>query len=199
MNYGTWALFAFDYVARVVLADKRLRYVERHLLDLIVVAVPIFRPLRLLRLVLLLRVLNRRATDSFRGRVAVYVSGATLILILCAALAVLDTERGHAHANISTFGDALWWTICTVTTVGYGDRVPVTAEGRGVAVGLMVGGIALIGVVTATVASWLIDRVRDVEDQAQYATRADIAALSATIEELRRELAAQHGTALPEP
>ncbi len=96
----------------------RWRYVERHVVDLVVVALPIFRPLRLLRLVLLLRVLNRRATESFRGKVAVYVCGSAVILIVCASLAVLDAERGHSGSNIHSFGTALWWAISTVTTVG---------------------------------------------------------------------------------
>src|SRR6185437_17060771 len=111
-------------------------------------------------------VLNRRATDSLRGKVAIYVAGATVIVLFCAALAVLDAERRNAHANITTFGDALWWASTTVMTVGYGDRFPVTVAGRFVAVGLMLGGIALLGVVTASIASWLIGRVRDAEASA---------------------------------
>lgn len=195
IDYATWAVFAADYVIRVAVARRRGQYVLRHLFDLIVVALPVFRPLRLLRLVLLLRVLNRRATESFRGRVVVYVCGSALILIFCAVLAVLDAERGRPGANIESFGDAVWWAVATVTTVGYGDRFPVTFEGRSVAVALMIGGIALLGVVTATVATWLIDRVRDVEGDAQYATRADLAQLTATIEALRAELTQQRATA----
>jgi hypothetical protein len=82
-----------------------------------------------------------------------------------AALAALDAERGDPDANILDFGDALWWAITTMTTVGYGDRYPVTTTGRIVAGGLMVGGIALLGTVTATLASLLIERVAD-ESQA---------------------------------
>ena len=188
VNYLTWLLFALDFLARVMLARRRGRYVVRHLPDLAVVALPIFRPLRLLRLVLLLRVLNRRASESFRGRVVVYVSGSAVILILCASLAVLDAERGHPASNINTFGDALWWSITTVTTVGYGDHFPATTEGRAVAVGLMIGGIALIGVVTATIASWLIDRVRDIQES----TEPDLAMLHAELREVRSELRALH-------
>ncbi|MDT4948515.1 MAG: voltage-gated potassium channel, partial [Pseudonocardiales bacterium] len=189
VSLATWVVFALDYVIRISLASARGRYVIRHLPDLVVVALPIFRPLRLLRLLLLLRVLNRQATASFRGKVAVYVAGAAVVLIGCASLAVLDAERGHAGSNISSFADALWWAATTVTTVGYGDRFPVTGQGRAIAVGLMLGGIALIGVVTATVASWLIDRVRAVEDEALYATRQDIAALAAKIDDLSDRLA----------
>jgi voltage-gated potassium channel len=77
----------------------------------------------------------------------------------------------------------------TVTTVGYGDRYPVTTEGRFIAGGLMLAGVALLGIVTASLASWLIDRVREVEEEAQAATRADVAALTAEVRALRAELA----------
>jgi voltage-gated potassium channel len=161
--YASWLLFAVDYLARLILADRRGHYASRHIPDLVVIALPILRPLRLLRLVMLLRILNRQATASLRGRVAVYVAGATGLVIVCAALAVVDAERGQPRSNISTFGDALWWSLTTITTVGYGDRYPVTGQGRLVAVALMLAGIALLGVVTASIASWLIERVREVE------------------------------------
>lgn len=76
----------------------------------------------------------------------------------------MDAERGQVGATISSFGDAWWWAITTMTTVGYGDRYPVTTTGRFVAVGLMIGGIALLGTVTASLASWLSDRVREDTD-----------------------------------
>ena len=63
------------------------------------------------------------------------------------------------NATITDFGKALWWSFVTVTTVGYGDLSPVTWQGKCIAVGLMITGIALIGVVTATLASWIVDRV----------------------------------------
>jgi len=188
-GYVIWAIFVADYLVRIRLARDRSRYVFRHVPDLMVVALPVLRPLRLLRLVMLLRMVNRSATDSLRGRVAVYVAGAAVLLVFTASLAELDAERHHAHANITGFGDAWWWAMTTVTTVGYGDRYPVTTQGRIVAVGLMLGGIALIGVITAALASWLIERVRDVEQDAQAATRHDIAELSARLDQLASALA----------
>jgi voltage-gated potassium channel len=184
----TWALFGFDYLVRVALAPERVRYVVRHLQDLVILVVPVLRPLRLLRLLVLLRILNRQAADSLRGRVAVYVTSSAVLVIFCAALAVLDAERHRAGANITSFGDALWWAVTTVTTVGYGDHYPTTTEGRFVAVGLMLAGIALIGVVTASFASWLIDRVRSVEKETQAATAADLQALRMEIAALRVEI-----------
>jgi len=196
--YVSWALFALDYVVRLVLAEHRARYAGRHIPDLLVIALPILRPLRLLRLVMLLRVLNRRATNSLRGRVITYVSGATVLIIGSAGLAVLDAERGHPGANINNYGDALWWAMTTIATVGYGDRYPITGQGRFVAAGLMLAGIALLGVVTASIASWLIEKVREVEADAQAMTRRDVAELRAEIRALRRELRAATASG-PEP
>ena len=196
--YVSWVLFALDYVARLILAEHRARYAGRHIPDLLVIALPILRPLRLLRLVMLLRVLNRRATNSLRGRVITYVSGATVLIIGSAGLAVLDAERGHPGANINNYGDALWWAMTTIATVGYGDRYPITGQGRFVAAGLMLAGIALLGVVTASIASWLIEKVREVEVDTQAMTQRDIAELRAEIRALRRELRAARASE-PEP
>lgn len=78
-----------------------------------------------------------------------------------------------------------------MTTVGYGDQFPVTDTGRLVAAGLMLAGIALLGVVTASLASWLIERVAQVEEESQAATRRDVAALTAQVAALTDALARQ--------
>ena len=179
----TWALFVGDLVIRVALAEHRGRYLVRHWFDVVVLAVPVLRPLRLLRLVTLLNVLNRHAVNGLRGRIALYAGAASLLLGFCGALAVLDAERGHPGANIETFGDAAWWAVVTMTTVGYGDRYPVTVEGRFAATVLMLGGVALLGTVTATLASWLVQRVRADESETALLRR-DVAALSAKVDEL---------------
>ena len=178
-----WALFAVDYLARLVLSEDRGRFFVRHLVDLVIIGLPLLRPLRLLRLAALLKVLNRKASTGLRGKVAIYVIGGSALLAICGALAVLDAERGSPHANILTFGDAAWWAITTMTTVGYGDRFPTTGTGRLAAAGLMVAGIALLGVVTATFASWLIEQVATTEEETAD-LRSEIAALSAKIDQL---------------
>jgi hypothetical protein len=71
-----------------------------------------------------------------------------LVLNLIAAAMVLELERGNPQANIDSYPDALWWAVTTITTVGYGDRFPMTPAGRGVAVVLMIAGIAMFGVIT---------------------------------------------------
>jgi voltage-gated potassium channel len=192
--HASWLMFALDYTARLILAEQRARYVRRHFPDLILIGLPILRPLRLLRLVMLLRVLNRQATTSLRGRVITYVSGATVLIIGSAGLAVLDAERGHPGANINNYSDAVWWAMTTITTVGYGDHYPVTGQGRFVAAGLMLAGIALLGIVTASIASWLLESVRQVEADVQSVTRHEVADLRAEIHALRQELG---GSVLP--
>ncbi len=189
VTWVAWALFVVDYGVRLALSRDRAAFVRRNLFDLAVVALPLLRPLRLLRLVVLLSVLNRYAGGSLRGRVAVYVSGATLLVLFVASLAILDAERGTKGATITTFGDALWWAMTTVTTVGYGDRYPVSTEGRFIAGGLMLAGIALLGIVAASLASWMLEKIREVEGQVQAATRADIEALTVEVRALHQTLA----------
>jgi voltage-gated potassium channel len=112
-TWVTWVLFTLDYFVRLAAAEDRRRYVLRHLLDLVIIALPLLRPLRVLRLVSLLRVLNRGAASTLRGRLAVYVAGGAVLLAFCGALAVLDAERGAPGSNIATFEDAFWWAIAT--------------------------------------------------------------------------------------
>jgi voltage-gated potassium channel len=182
--WATWAMFGIDFVVRVALADRRGRYVLRHWLDVLIIALPLLRPLRLLRLAPLLKVLNRRATAGLRGRVAVYVAGGSALVAFCGALAVLDVERANPEANITSFGDAIWWAVTTMTTVGYGDRFPVTGHGRLAASALMVAGIALLGTVTATLASWLVERVSAVEEREASDLRAEVQDLKLKIDKL---------------
>ena len=75
------------------------------------------------------------------------------------ALATLEAERDAPGANITTFGDAIWWALVTIATVGYGDMYPVTALGRFYAVLLMAGGVAIVGTASATIISYLNERV----------------------------------------
>lgn len=188
VTWVTWAMFALDYAGRLILTQDRRAFVRAHIFDLLVVALPILRQLRALRLLTLLNVLNRHAAASLRGRVVEYVIAAVTMIIFVASLAILDAERDAPEATITTFGDALWWAVTTVTTVGYGDRFPVTGPGRMVAASLMIAGIALIGVVTAAFASWLVEKVQEVEAASQTATRRDIDALTEEVAELRSAL-----------
>jgi voltage-gated potassium channel len=170
VSWTIWAAFAADFAARMVLAEDRGRYARRHWYDVALLVLPMLRPLRLLRLLALARVLNRSAAGSLVGQVTTYVVGIAVMSVGLASLAVLDAERGGQDANIKTFGDALWWASTSVTTVGYGDRFPVTTQGRVIAVALMVVGIAMVGAITASVAAWMVQQVemprREAREQA---------------------------------
>ena len=158
-SWSVWAAFAADFAVRLYLTDDRRTYAVAHWYDVALIALPMLRPLRLLRLLAFARILNRSAVGSLIGKVSTYVAGTALMALGLGAIAVLDAEQDAAGANITSFGDALWWSATTVTTVGYGDHFPVTTTGRFVAVALMVVGIACIGAITAGVAAWLVAQV----------------------------------------
>ena len=149
--------------AETALAPEPQHWPERHRrgIDLAVVALPVLRPLRLVRLIALIGVLHRGAGMALRGRITAYTAGGVTLLVLVSSLAVLDAERGAPGTPIHTYGEAVWWALATITTVGYGDLAPVTAVGRWAAVLLMIGGVALAGVVTATLASWIVSLVAE--------------------------------------
>jgi voltage-gated potassium channel len=171
---GTWVIFGLDYLVRIALAERKLRYVGTHLLDLLILLLPMLRQLRALRVITVISVLNRQLRDDVRGRVVFYVAGTVVLVGFDASVAVLDAERDAPGASITTFGEALWWAITTISTVGYGDRYPVTFEGRVVAGSLMVAGIALLGVVTASIASWFVENLRRAGEEVVRGIEGDI-------------------------
>ena len=186
VNVVVWSLFAIDYGVRLLLAKGRIRWFFKHFLDFLIVALPALRPLRLLRLVTLLHVLNRTAGGAVRSRILTFAVGATGLLVYIAALAVLEAER--ASGVITTLGEALWWAVVTITTVGYGDYTPVTGMGRFVAVGLMVGGVVLVGVIVGTLSSWIVEKVSEGADEAQEEQQKEIDLLRRDIAGLRKLL-----------
>ena len=153
-----WVACVVDYVVSLWLTDDRWQWFKHNLFTLLTIALPMLRPLRLLRLLTVLHVLNRTSGMAVRGRITVYAVGAGMLMYV-GALAVYSVERGASGSTITDFGTALWWAFVTVTTVGYGDFSPVTFQGKIIAVVLMFTGIALIGIVTATLASWIVDQV----------------------------------------
>lgn len=196
LDYTVWAVFAVDYLVRLYLVPNRRRFVWTHPLDLLIVLVPTLRPLRLLRLARLaavLGILHQRSRATTHLRVAISVGISALVLLVVAAAAMFDAERDAPGATIHTFGDALWWAAATVTTVGYGDKVPVTGSGKVVAVALMLVGIAVLGVVTAAVAAWFVGQLRTVNDaeQREQATLTDVVAELRALREASAGLTAQ--------
>jgi len=196
--WSTWAILVADFLVRLALSKDRGRFVLSTPLEIATIALPLLRPLRLLRLLTLLGAVNRHAGNTLRGRVGIYVAGSVALVVFVASLAVLDAER-DAGGNIDDFGDAVWWSMTTISTIGYGDLYPVTATGRLVAVGLMLAGIALLGIVTASVATWLIERVAQTDADLSAATRRDLATVREELAELSALLLAQAAVAAQEP
>ncbi|MGW7275985.1 potassium channel family protein [Streptomyces sp. NPDC054864] len=189
VEWIVWASFAADYLVRLYLTDHRKQFVRSHWLDLGAVLLPMLQPLRLLRLVSTLLLVGRRARMASQIQLTTYVAGAVVGLLMFGSLAVLSVERESPNGNIKTLGDAVWWSFTTMTTVGYGDHAPTTGLGRVLAVGLMLSGIALLGVVTANIAAWFIARFDrdDVEERRQTAA---IETLTAEVRALRAQVTA---------
>lgn len=185
----SWAMFAADFAVRILLSNNRVHFITHSPLDVVLVLVPMLRPLSLLRVVSVIGILDRQAGRAAHGRVALYVASSSALLITVCALFMLDAERGRPGSVIDSFDDALWWAATTVTTVGYGDTYPTTGAGRAIAAVLMFCGIALLGVVTATVAGWLISRVVEEGEDLEQVTQRDLESLTTEVRALRQELA----------
>jgi voltage-gated potassium channel len=127
----------------------------------------------------------------FHLRVVVIVTVVTAVIVAGAAWAMWLLERDHPGSNIHSYPNALWWAMETVTTVGYGDHHPVTTAGRFVASGLMVVGLALVGVITATVVTWFfaeLDLVREMrvlesEEERSEATAEQMLAMLTSLDD----------------
>ena len=167
-----WGVFLVEYVVKLVLAPMRWQFVKHNPLDLVVVLVPFLRPLRLVRSARALRITRLARLGAFAGEGAEksrralhvrgvgYVVAVTLSLVTVLSAVVYDLERNARGSNIKTWPDALWWAASTASTVGYGDKVPVTTGGRVAALVLMVSGIALLGVITASLATVFLSHSR---------------------------------------
>ena len=144
-----WLGFVIDLILRWVFDDERRTFLRRHwLLTLAVVLPP-------LRLVLIGYVVVRlaRSPAQLRNRLSLYSLYLTILVITFGAVTVLAFEKQNPQANIKNYGQALWWALCTIATVGYGDYTPVTTGGRISATIVILTGVATISIVTATVAS----------------------------------------------
>lgn len=177
----TWVVFSVDYLVRLALSAPKRRWFRTHLFDLAVVLFPTLRPVRLLGALTRVASFTRTAGSSLRARLLIYGVGAALLMIWQVALFVLEAERHAPGANIRTFGNAIWWAFCTVTTVGYGDYVPVTPTGRMFAVLLMGGGVVLVGLIVASFSSWVVERATRGHDDQLPATRADVREVLAAV------------------
>jgi voltage-gated potassium channel len=148
-----WIFFAFDYFARLSIAEDKRLFVRKNLLDLAAVALPFLPLLRAIRALAAVTVLSRRNRGSRSQQVTTSVVTLAFATWFVAGLAVTEAERQIDGSNIQGVGDGWWWAITTMATVGYGDTYPVSTQGRIVGTALMIMGVALLGTITASIAS----------------------------------------------
>lgn len=154
------------FVVRLSRAKSKAAFLKWGWIDL-VSSIPTFdilRAGRLIRLIRLLRILRAvrstrlLVTHIFRNRTRgtfAAVASISVLLLIASSISILNVETDQ-NSNIKTAEDAIWWAFVTITTVGYGDKYPVTTEGRIIAAMLMVAGVGLFGTFTGFVASWFI-------------------------------------------
>ncbi len=188
IDFFVCGVFFTDFCIRLYEAPSKRSFLKWGWLDLIssVPKFQIFRAGRLLRVIRILRMLRAiRSTKIliqtlYANRAKstlVSVASISLVLAIFASIAILNLETAP-DSNIKTASDALWWAATTITTVGYGDKFPVTAEGRVIAVFLMITGVGLFGTFTGFIASLFVtpdskpnelqkltDEIRDLKEQ----------------------------------
>ena len=159
-------IFLYDFTYRFIKSPSKLKFMKWGWIDFIS-SIPTFEFLRvgrLIRLVRIFRVLRAfrsvRYLTSYvfktrtRGTFAA-VSLISFLMLIFGSISILQFEN-VPESNIKTAEDAIWWAFVTITTVGYGDRYPVTTGGRIIAAFLMITGVALFGTFTGFIAAWFM-------------------------------------------
>jgi voltage-gated potassium channel len=192
-----WAVVLVEYLVRLVVTPDRRGYLKRRWVEPATVVVPPFQGWHVIgmeKMSLLLREAELRVESILKHHSLFRVLIAAVATLLLGAWLVLLFEENAPGSNIHDYPQALWWAIVTVTTVGYGDRFPVTNGGRVVAVVLMLVGIGLIGVLTATVASVFIKEHTDANKEEFKKGHADLgqqlAVISDRLADVERRLGA---------
>ncbi len=156
VQWISWIAFAADLIYGLSTAENKKKYLKKHPLEVAAVLLPFLRPLRLMRVISFGGLAIQKVAIGRQFAITVKVFLASIFVAYISAVQITITERGVDGSNIKNFGDGLWWAMTTVTTVGYGDRYPTTTEGRFIAIALMIMGISLMGVITASVAAWFV-------------------------------------------
>jgi voltage-gated potassium channel len=193
-----WAILLVEYVVRLVVTPDRRGYLRRRWAEPATVVVPPLQGWHVVgieRMSLLLHEGELRVESILKHHSLFRVLIAAAGTLLLGAWLVLLFEDHAKGSNIHDYADALWWGIVTVTTVGYGDRYPVTEGGRVVAAVLMLVGIGLIGVLTATVASVFIKEHTDATKEEFKQGHADLGQQLAVIIDRLADVERRLGTA----
>jgi voltage-gated potassium channel len=173
VDNGICLIFLFDFSVRFSRAKNKLKFMQWGWIDLIssIPTLDFMRAGRMLRLIRLLRILRafrstkHLVTHIFKRRTQGTLTAAAIIAVLMlifSSIAILQFEN-DPNSNIKTAEDAIWWAYVTITTVGYGDKFPITTEGRIIAALLMTVGVGLFGTFTAYLASWFVGETKKEE------------------------------------
>jgi voltage-gated potassium channel len=149
-----WCLFAIDLVIRALGANSVGSFLRSSWLEIFALLIPFVRVLRVFRVLLALRGLKGLFANRAQATSA-YIMLLVPLTWYSGAIAVLDAESSSSDASITNIGQALWWSLATITTVGYGDKYPTTFEGQAIAAVLMITGIALFSASAGIFVSWI--------------------------------------------
>lgn len=199
IDNGICVVFLMDFLGHLITEKNRLIYfVTWGWIDLIS-SLPMFAIARLGRIAKIFRIIRLiRGLKSIktlldfivqkRGESTIFSASLIAILTISfGSIAILQCEKGVEHSNIQSAGDAIWWTVVTMSTVGYGDYFPVTPDGRIIAVGLMIVGIGLFGTFTGFLAAWLVEGKKDRGDTIE-SLRCRITELESNVNLLKNKL-----------
>lgn len=171
-----WIVFIADYLIRLAMSGSPSSFIRTRFFELFTLVIPLLRPFLIITYIWRLPALSR-TPERRRFRLVVSVASFAFLFVYVGSTLVWFVERNDPHANIVSLADAIWWGFTTITTVGYGDFTPVTGMGRFVAVVMMVMGMIIIGIASATAISVLTD---DIKKMAERATARRQSRLSGT-------------------
>ena len=195
--FAAWVILLAEYLIRLVVSPDRRGYLRRRWVEPVTVVVPPLQGWHVIgieKMSLLMHEGGLRVSAVLKHHSLFRVLIAAAGTLFIGAWLVLLFEKNAPGSNIHSYANALWWAIVTVTTVGYGDRFPTTEGGRAVAVVLMLVGIGLIGVLTATVASVFVKEHTDANREEYQRGHADLgqrlSVISERLADIERRLGA---------
>lgn len=141
-----------EYAIRVYLAEERSRFIKRHPIDLIIIVVPPIGLFHVITTFSITAYFLRKARNLFLQKNAWFLLTMAPLMIIVSSVLMYEVESKVKGSTIKSFTDSLWWAVTTMSTVGYGDKYPVTNTGRAIATLTIIAGVSLIGMLTAEIA-----------------------------------------------
>lgn len=195
-DYMACGLLMFDFFLTWHNAPDRKYYLLRYGWIDFLGSIPgllFFRLLRIFRVLRILRRMRKTATEEVLQQARQRLAESTLMIAILmvylvvnlGSIAIVLVESPDPQANIQTGGDAVWWAFVTIATVGYGDRYPVTAAGRGIGVTMMVLGVSVFSVLTGFLALSFQNRRAKQQEESIQALRSELREIKELMKENR--------------